>query len=81
VPAIASSWTSRFDSNTTHKFRRSDGPYSLTTVDSRSKLVHLLQMAYSGEKAAAYAYAGHWRSVRKPAERTMIRKHTRAGNG
>jgi hypothetical protein len=37
-------------------------------------LVHLLQMAYSGEKAAAYAYAGHWRSVRKPAERAMIRK-------
>jgi hypothetical protein len=43
-------------------------------VDSRAKLVHLLQMAYSGEKAAAYAYAGHWRSVRKPDERTMIRK-------
>jgi demethoxyubiquinone hydroxylase (CLK1/Coq7/Cat5 family) len=30
---------------------------------SRSKLVAVLQSAYSGEMAAAYAYRGHWQSV------------------
>jgi hypothetical protein len=31
-------------------------------------LVTLLQKAYSGEKAAAFAYIGHARSLRDPAE-------------
>jgi demethoxyubiquinone hydroxylase (CLK1/Coq7/Cat5 family) len=30
-------------------------------------------MAYSGELAAAYAYAGHWRSVRDPQQKIDIR--------
>lgn len=35
-------------------------------------LVALLQLAYSGELAAAHAYNGHWRSVRDGAERARI---------
>ncbi len=38
----------------------------------RRQLVRLLQLAYSGEKAAALAYQGHARSVSNPEERTMI---------
>lgn len=41
--------------------------------DSRTGLIALLQLAYSGERAAGYAYAGHWRSVARPEERTRIR--------
>jgi rubrerythrin len=32
-------------------------------ADARSRLLALLQLAYSGELAAAYAYRGHWRSL------------------
>lgn len=32
---------------------------------ARDKLVHQLRLAYSGELAAAKAYSGHWRSLRK----------------
>ncbi len=39
---------------------------------NRKQLIHILQMAYSGEKAAALAYAGHWRAVRKAEERKAI---------
>lgn len=42
--------------------------------EHRRKLVGLLRLAYSGEKAAAYAYAGHWRSVKNPRERAQIQK-------
>ena len=45
-----------------------------TASKARGDLITLLQLAHSGEKAAAYAYAGHWRSVRQPADRAMIRK-------
>lgn len=31
-----------------------------------AELITLLQMAYSGERAAAYAYLGHRRSLRRP---------------
>jgi rubrerythrin len=37
-----------------------------------SRLIALLQLAYSGEKAAAYAYRGHWKSVSRPEERERI---------
>lgn len=43
-------------------------------AEDRRQLVRLLRLAYSGEKAAAYAYAGHWRSVRDPDERAKIQK-------
>ena len=38
----------------------------------KTKLVALLQLAYSGEKAAAYAYRGHWHSVSSLEERQRI---------
>ena len=38
----------------------------------RKELIKILQMAYSGERAAALAYAGHWRSVRNTDERKAI---------
>lgn len=41
---------------------------------SREKLIALLQLAYSGELAAAYAYRGHWHSVSARDERAAIRK-------
>src|SRR5713226_8375242 len=45
-----------------------------TASDSRDKLIALLQLAYSGELAAAHAYRGHWHSVRQADERESIRK-------
>lgn len=38
------------------------------------EFVGLLQLAYSGELAAAYAYRGHAASVSDPGERTRIRE-------
>lgn len=40
----------------------------------RELLVALLQLAYSGELAAAYAYRGHWHSVSDADERTRIKE-------
>jgi len=40
----------------------------------REALVRLLQLAYSGEQAAAYAYRGHWKSVSDPADAERIRQ-------
>jgi rubrerythrin len=37
-------------------------------------LVGILQLAYSGELAAAYAYRGHWHSVTDAEERTRIQE-------
>ena len=45
-----------------------------STDDDRRQLVRLLRGAYSGELAAAYAYRGHWKSVRKQTERERIRQ-------
>jgi rubrerythrin len=42
--------------------------------DYRRNLISILQLAYSGELAAAYAYRGHWHSVSDLAEREAIRK-------
>ena len=42
--------------------------------DPRRLLVRQLQGAYSGELAAGFAYAGHWRSVKDPAERARIQE-------
>ena len=41
---------------------------------ARERLVAKLQLAYSGELAAGYAYRGHWHSLRDVAERTRIRE-------
>ena len=44
--------------------------------DARQKLIRILQNAHAGELAAAYAYRGHWKSLRKnsAAEREGIKK-------
>jgi len=46
----------------------------MTVADSRQKLISLLQTAYSAEQAAAYAYRGHWHSVKNADERQRIRQ-------
>jgi rubrerythrin len=43
-----------------------------SAVGSEARLIALLRLAYSGERAAAHAYRGHARSVRDPAERARI---------
>lgn len=40
---------------------------------NRQHLIATLQLAYSGELAAAYAYRGHWHSVTAADERESIR--------
>jgi demethoxyubiquinone hydroxylase (CLK1/Coq7/Cat5 family) len=40
----------------------------------RSSLVRILKLAYSGELAAAYAYRGHWKSLKNLAEITRIKQ-------
>jgi rubrerythrin len=45
---------------------------SMAAQRSRRQLIAILQLAYSGERAAAYAYDGHWRSVRDTGERARI---------
>ena len=44
----------------------------METHDCDRNLVALLQLAYSGELAAAHAYHGHWRSVTDADERARI---------
>src|ERR1051325_6046425 len=40
----------------------------------KEKLIALLQMAYSAELAAAYAYRGHWHSISTAEERDRIHR-------
>jgi demethoxyubiquinone hydroxylase (CLK1/Coq7/Cat5 family) len=40
---------------------------------SRHALVSILRHAFSGERAAGYAYRGHWRSLTDPAQRERVR--------
>ena len=42
--------------------------------DAKANLIRILQNAYSGEIAAAYAYRGHWKSLKDGAEREQIKK-------
>ncbi len=43
-------------------------------INTRNNLVKILQSAFSGELAAAYAYRGHWKSVKNPDEKKRIRQ-------
>ena len=43
-------------------------------LSPREQLVHILQNAYSGELAAAYAYRGHWKSLEDGPERERIKQ-------
>jgi rubrerythrin len=45
---------------------------STDQADDQVKLIALLQLAYSGELAAGYAYRGHWHSVADAEERVRI---------
>ena len=44
------------------------------STDPRRSLIRILQNAYSGELAAAFAYRGHWKSLRESAEKTRIKQ-------
>ena len=41
---------------------------------ARKNLIRILQNAHAGELAAAYAYRGHWKSVKNPKEKEQIKK-------
>jgi demethoxyubiquinone hydroxylase (CLK1/Coq7/Cat5 family) len=41
---------------------------------ARENLIRILQNAYSGEVAAAYAYRGHWKSLRDSPEKVRIKE-------
>ena len=43
-------------------------------TDARLNLIRILQNAYSGEIAAAYAYRGHWKSLKESPEKIRIRE-------
>jgi rubrerythrin len=51
-----------------------DTPPGPSVEASRNALITILQLAYSGERAAGFAYRGHWESVRDPEERRRIRE-------
>ena len=41
---------------------------------SKQNLIRILQNAHAGELAAAYAYRGHWKSLKDSAEKEGIKK-------
>jgi len=43
-------------------------------VGALERLIRQLQLAHAGERAAAYAYRGHWKSSRATEERVEIRR-------
>jgi len=42
--------------------------------NARQNLIRILQNAHAGELAAAFAYRGHWRSLKNSPEKTHIKK-------
>jgi hypothetical protein len=46
----------------------------METQQIRTSLIRILQRAYSGELAAAYAYRGHWKSLSNPGEIAGIKR-------
>lgn len=42
--------------------------------NARKNLIRILQNAYSGELAAAYAYRGHWKSLKESNEKAHIKR-------
>ena len=45
----------------------------MSTELNRKRLINILQLAYSGERAAGFAYRGHWQSLSDPEERARIK--------
>lgn len=46
---------------------------STAQLTPRDKLIKILQLAYSGELAAGYAYRGHWHSLRDAEDRARVK--------
>jgi len=46
----------------------------MSQTNNVAPLISILQLAYSGELAAAYAYRGHWKSVADVEERQRIKE-------
>ena len=46
----------------------------MSKSDAKQNLIRILQNAHAGELAAAYAYRGHWKSVRNSEERSRIKQ-------
>ncbi len=46
----------------------------MSQADARDALIRRLRLAYSGELAAAVAYAGHWRTLRDPDQRANVQR-------
>ncbi|HEY9792627.1 MAG TPA: demethoxyubiquinone hydroxylase family protein [Candidatus Obscuribacterales bacterium] len=46
----------------------------MNDINHRAGLIHVLQMAYSGEKAAGLAYNAHWKSLKSPQLQQSIRR-------
>lgn len=42
--------------------------------DAKTKLIELLQKAFSGERAAALAYNGHWKTLKDVSEIQIVKK-------
>lgn len=42
--------------------------------NAKKNLIRILQNAHAGELAAAYAYRGHWKSLRESAEKERIKE-------
>ena len=47
---------------------------STDQLTPEAKLITILQLAYSGELAAGYAYRGHWHSLTQPEERARVKQ-------
>ncbi|MDQ3634788.1 MAG: hypothetical protein M3405_09820 [Acidobacteriota bacterium] len=45
----------------------------MSKTNTKQNLIRILQNAHAGELAAAYAYRGHWKSVRNSEEKTQIK--------
>jgi rubrerythrin len=46
---------------------------AVNSAVARTALIDILQNAFSGELAAAYAYRGHWKSLRDESERGKVK--------
>jgi ubiquinone biosynthesis protein COQ7 len=51
-----------------------DSALAVGAVQARLGLIAILRLAYSGERAAGYAYRGHWQAARNPEEREHIHR-------
>ena len=43
-------------------------------MTAHENLIRILQNAHAGEVAAAYAYRGHWKSLRESPEKARIKE-------